>query len=168
VVLFCVNTCGADKTPARSHEQTGVYRKSRKKKQTVKVLDVYKPIFIFIGGRFKRQRIGKLHCHASEIRAEFIDAADLTVTDEVSHIVGVLLAKLGNAEPRGDVLTIGRTLVRIAGKRRPATGDIHPKYSCPKYPFFQQITFSSSCFGRLQGPLNDESDNKGLAEAGML
>ena len=98
--------------------------KSRKKKQTVKVLYVYEPIFVFVLSWFKRQRIGKLDRNASDIRAEFIDTAYLAVTNEVGHIVGVLIIKLGNAKPCGNVLARSGTLVRITGKRRPAAGNI--------------------------------------------
>ena len=98
--------------------------KSRKKKQTVKVLYVYKPIFVFVLSWFKWQRIGKLDRHASNIWTQFINTANLAVANEVGHIVGVLIIKLGNAEPCGNVLARSGTLVRIAGKCRPAAGNI--------------------------------------------
>jgi len=99
-------------------------KKSRKKKQTVKFLYMYEPILIFVRGWFKGQRIGKLHRHTPDIRAEFIDSADFPIANEVGHIIGFSIFKLGNAEPGGNMFTIRRTPVRIAGKRRTAAGDI--------------------------------------------
>ena len=98
--------------------------KSRKKKQTVKVLYVYEPVFVLVSSRLKWQRIGKLDCHTPDIRAKFIDAANLAIADEVRHIIGILIVKLGNAEPRSNALAVRGALVRIAGKRCPAAGDI--------------------------------------------
>jgi hypothetical protein len=115
---------GASKTPDRSHEQTGVFQKAKKKKNRRLILYVYEPILVSVGGRLKRQRIGKLDRDTPEIRTEFVDAADLTVADEVGHVVGIFLIKLRHAEAGGDPLAGGGTLVRIAGKRRPAAGHI--------------------------------------------
>ncbi|MHC4962770.1 MAG: hypothetical protein ACYTGA_11705, partial [Planctomycetota bacterium] len=70
----------------------------RRRKTDGKKLYVYKPVFIFVRGRGKRQRISKLNGHTPEKGAQLVDAADLSVANEVAHVVGVFLPKLGNAE----------------------------------------------------------------------